>query len=157
VVLLLRFTGFGLAIRASAENSDAARLAGIPTRRVATGVWALAGALSGLSAICLAPGKGTAIADPLGPELLVRALAAAVVARMVNLGVAFAAGIAIGVLEQLVFWNNPSNGAVEVALFVVILAAFAVQARRREGDRTAERSSWDLARVVRPLPARLAD
>jgi len=156
VGLILRFTSFGLAVRASAENADAARLAGIPTRRVAMGVWGLAGAMAALSAICLAPDKGLALTDALGPELLVRALAAAVLARLMFLGRAFAAGIAIGVVEQLVFWNTSSNGVVEVALFVVILGAFGLQARRRESTRTEERSSWELARLTRPLPSRLA-
>jgi ABC-type branched-subunit amino acid transport system permease subunit len=156
VWLVLRFTSFGLAVRASAENADAARLAGIPVRRVAVGVWAVAGAVSAVSAICLAPDKGLALSDTLGPELLVRALAAAVVARMVHLGRAFLAGIAIGVLEQLVFWNTSSNGTVEVGLLVVILAAFLVQSRGRDSTRTQERSSWELARLMRPLPTRLA-
>jgi ABC-type branched-subunit amino acid transport system permease subunit len=156
VALILRFTSFGLAVRASAENADAAKLAGIPTRRIAVGVWALAGAMAALSSICLAPDKGLALTDTLGPELLVRALAAAVLARMVFLGRAFVAGILLGVLEQLVFWNTSSNGAVEVAMFVVILVGFALQTRKREGGRTEERSSWELTRLMRPLPSRLA-
>jgi ABC-type branched-subunit amino acid transport system permease subunit len=156
VALLLRFTSFGLAVRASAENADAAKLAGIPTRRIAVGVWALAGGMAALSSICLAPDKGLALSDSLGPELLVRALAAAVLARMAYLGRAFLAGILLGILEQLVYWNTSSNGAVEVAMFVVILVAFALQTRKREGGRTEERSSWELTRLMRPLPSRLA-
>ncbi len=156
VTLILRFTSFGLAVRASAENSDAAKLAGIPTKRIAMGVWALAGAMAAVSSICLAPDKGLALTDTLGPELLVRALAAAVLARMMYLGRAFAAGIAIGVLEQLVFWNTTNNGVTEVAMFSVILVAFAWQARTREGSRAEERSSWELTRLMRPLPSRLA-
>jgi branched-chain amino acid transport system permease protein len=156
IALLLRFTSFGLAVRASAENADAAKLAGIPTRRIAMGVWALAGGMAALSSICLAPDKGLALSDTLGPELLVRALAAAVLARMVFLGRAFLAGILLGILEQLVYWNTSSNGAVEVAMFAVILVAFALQTRKREGARTEERSSWELTRLMRPLPSRLA-
>lgn len=156
IALILRFTSFGLAVRASAENADAAKLAGIPTRRIAVGVWAMAGAMAALGSICLAPDKGLALTDTLGPELLVRALAAAVLARMVFLGRAFVAGILLGILEQLVFWNTSSNGAVEVAMFVVILVGFALQTRKREGGRTEERSSWELTRLMRPLPSRLA-
>jgi ABC-type branched-subunit amino acid transport system permease subunit len=155
VAVVLRFTSFGLAVRASAENADAAKLAGIPTRRVAMGVWAIAGALAAVSSICLAPDKGLALTDTLGPELLVRALAAAVLARMVHLGRAFLAGILIGVLEQLVFWNSSNNGVTELALFLVILVAFALQTRRREGSRSDERSSWELTRLMRPMPSRL--
>jgi ABC-type branched-subunit amino acid transport system permease subunit len=156
VAVLLRFTSFGLAVRASAENADAAKLAGIPTRRIAMGVWGIAGALAAVSSICLAPDKGLALTDTLGPELLVRALAAAVLARMAYLGRAFLAGIGIGILEQLVFWNSSNNGVTELAIFLVILVAFAVQTRRREGSRSDERSSWELTRLMRPMPSRLA-
>jgi ABC-type branched-subunit amino acid transport system permease subunit len=155
VAVILRFTSFGLAVRASAENADAAKLAGIPTRRVAMGVWALAGALAAVSSICLAPDKGLALTDTLGPELLVRALAAAVLARMVYLGRAFVAGILIGILEQLVFWNSSNNGVTELAIFLVILVAFALQTRKRDGSRSDERSSWELTRLMRPMPSRL--
>lgn len=156
VALVLRFTSFGLAVRASAENADAAKLAGIPTKRIAMGVWALAGAMAAVSSICLAPDKGLALTDTLGPELLVRALAAAVLARMMYLGRAFVAGILIGILEQLVFWNTSNNGVTELAMFLVILVAFLFQARKREGSRSEERSSWELTRLMRPLPSALA-
>jgi ABC-type branched-subunit amino acid transport system permease subunit len=159
VAAVLRFTDLGMAVRAAAENRDAAGLAGVPTGLVTTAVWAMSGALAAATAIALGPDRGLTLSDAFSPDLLVRALAAAVVAGMTRIGVAFLAGVGIGVLEQVVFWNWPdTSGAVELALLVVVLVAFGVQAiaGRRAGERTGERSSWTLTGGARPLAAHLA-
>ena len=128
VAALLRFTDLGMVVRAASENRDAANLAGVSVGLVTTGVWALAGGLAGVTAGALAPDRGLVLSDAFSPDLLVRALAAAVVARMASIGVACLAGVAIGVLEQVVFWNWPdASGAVELALLAVVLVAFVVQ------------------------------
>ena len=62
--------------------------------------WALAGALSAYTAVLLYPTLGFGASGSFGPGLLVRALAAAVIARMSSLPVAFGAGLAVGVIEQ---------------------------------------------------------
>jgi branched-subunit amino acid ABC-type transport system permease component len=46
LTIFLTRTPYGLAVRASAENGDAARLAGISTKRVSTLVWVLAAVLA---------------------------------------------------------------------------------------------------------------
>jgi ABC-type branched-subunit amino acid transport system permease subunit len=160
IAAVLRFTDLGMAVRAAAENRDAAGLAGVPTGLVTTGVWAMSGALAAVTAVALGPDRGLVLSDAFSPDLLVRALTAAVVAGMARLGVAIVAGVGIGVLEQVVFWNWPdTSGAVELALLIVVLVAFTVQARLRRGrtaGRTDERSSWTLTGGVRPLAAELA-
>lgn len=152
-----RFTSFGVATRAAAENGESARLVGIPIKRVSTFVWLIAAALSGLTAIVTSPGKGLITTESLGPGLLMRALAAAVIGRMVNLPQAFLAGIGIGVIEQVVFWNYPIGGQVELILFVVILGALLVQTRQRVGTRSEEASTWSFTNAVRPVPRALQD
>lgn len=148
-----RLTAFGVAVRASAENADSARLVGIPTKRVSTFVWMLASALAAVTALLLAPGKGLQVTESLGPDLLMRALAAAVLARMASLPKAFGAGIAIGVIEQVGFWNI-QPGRTEVVLFVVVLGAMLLQARG--SSRTEEASSWTFGQLVRPVPRAIA-
>ena len=155
LIAFFRFTSFGVGVRASAENGDLARAVGIPTRRVSSFVWMLAAALSGLTAIMLAPGKGLFTTESLGPGLLMRAMAAAVVGRMTSLPRTFAAGIGIGVIEQVVFWNRPIGGEVELVLFLVILGALLFQTRRKQGARAEESSSWQLTQVARPVPREL--
>jgi ABC-type branched-subunit amino acid transport system permease subunit len=144
-----RFTGFGVAVRAAAENADSARLVGIPTRRISTFVWVTAGVLSAGTALMLAPGRGLTVTESLGPDLLMRALAAAVLARLTSLPRAVAAGLAIGVIEKVVAWNY-AVGEVELVLFVVVMAALLVQ--HRGAVRDTEASAWQLSTLVRPLP-----
>lgn len=157
LAVFFRYTSFGVATRAAAENGESARLVGIPVKRVSTVMWLVAAVLSGLTAIMLSPGKGLVTTESLGPGLLMRALAAAVIARMASLPVAFVSGIAIGVVEQVVFWNYPIGGQVELILFLVILGALLVQSRRREGIRNEEASTWNFTAAVRPVPRVLED
>lgn len=147
-----RFTGFGVAVRAAAENRDSARLVGIPTRRISTFVWVMASVLAAATALMLAPGRGLTVTESLGPDLLMRALAGAVLARMTSLPKAVAAGLAIGVIEKVVAWNY-SVGEVELVLFVVVIVALLVQ--HRGVSRSTEASTWQLSALVRPVPRAL--
>ena len=107
---LLR-TDAGIAVRAAAENADRALLLGIPIRRLSTIVWMVAGGLATLTFILKAPFAGAVATALAGPSLLLPALAAAVVARMESLPVAFVAGVGLGALEQLVLWNYPPSAS----------------------------------------------
>lgn len=129
LTLFLRLTPYGQAIRASADNPDAARLSGISVRRMSTLVWMLAGLLSSISAILLAPRGFGAQFGQLGPSVLVRALAAALIARMTNLPMAFAGAVGIGVIEALAFANSTSGGVTDVVVFLVIVGALLLRAR----------------------------
>ncbi|HEX9683525.1 MAG TPA: ABC transporter permease [Acidimicrobiales bacterium] len=144
-----RFSGFGVAVRAAAENSDSARLVGIPTRRISTFVWVTGSVLAAITALMLAPGRGLTVTESLGPDLLMRALAAAVLARMSSLPKAIVAGVAIGVIEKVVAWNY-TVGEVELVLFVVVMGALLFQ--HRASVRDTEASAWRLNTLVRPLP-----
>src|SRR5437870_4688366 len=126
---LLR-TDNGVAVRAAAENADRAMLLGIPVRRLSTLVWAIAGGLSALTFMLKGPFSG-ATPDVLGgPTLLLPALAAAVIARMESLPLAFAGGVGLGVLGQLVMWNSNTASAADVSFLLVILLALFVQRQR---------------------------
>src|SRR5581483_11516509 len=92
LVLFLRYTRSGLAIRGSAANPETARLVGVSPSRMSTIPWALAGAISAYTAILVFPSRGLITADSLGPALLLRALVAAVIGRMSSMPVALAAG-----------------------------------------------------------------
>jgi ABC-type branched-subunit amino acid transport system permease subunit len=151
---LLR-TDAGVAVRASAENADRALLLGIPVRRLSTLVWAVAGGLSALTFLLRAPFQG-ATPDVLGgPTLLLPALAAAVIARMESLPVAFAGGIGLGVLEQLVLWNSNTASAADVAFLAVILVALLAQRQRLTRAQEGDTSSWSVVSAIRPVPREL--
>lgn len=129
VAAFFRFTAYGQAIRAAAENPDAARLAGISVRRMSTIVWVIAGLLAAATAILLAPRESIFNVGALGPSILVRALGAALIGRMTNLPVTFVAGIGIGVIETAAFDRFTSGGVQDLVVFLVLMAALAVRAR----------------------------
>lgn len=119
--VILTRTPLGLAIRAVAVNPDAAWTSGISPRATATATWALAGAVAAFSATLLWPTQGIAGVGTLGPALLLRALAAAVIARFDRVGVAFLAGIAIGVLDTVARTDPSRAGLVDIVLAVLVL------------------------------------
>jgi ABC-type branched-subunit amino acid transport system ATPase component/ABC-type branched-subunit amino acid transport system permease subunit len=147
---LLRWSRFGRALRAAAANPDAARLAGVYAGRTSTMAWMLAGAFAAFTAILLLPTQVIADASAFGPGLMLRALAAAVVARMTNLPVALGVGVLVGIVENLVLWNYGSDSAVNLALLVLVLGALLLQPRI--AGRGEEKGSWAAVRAWRPLP-----
>jgi len=153
LVVFLRRSRFGLGIRSSAANPEAARMAGIFSGRMAAMAWAIAGGVSAFTAILTAPSRGFVSGESFGPALLLRALAGAVIARMTSLPRALVAGIGIGIVEQILLWNSPRAGLVEIALFVIILIALLVQ--RREAGREEEKGSWAAVQAWRPVPEAL--
>ena len=97
----LNRTLVGRTVKASAENPDLARVQGINPKIVSTAVWAIAGFLATLTMILVAARqrrRRAATCSRSGPNTLVRALAAAVIAGMVSFPRAMVAGVAIGVV-----------------------------------------------------------
>jgi ABC-type branched-subunit amino acid transport system ATPase component/ABC-type branched-subunit amino acid transport system permease subunit len=148
----LRYSKYGLAIRCAAANPEAARMAGIPAARMSAMTWGLAGGLSALTAILTAPTNFTN-GETFGPGLLLRALAAAVLARMTSLPVALLGGVGLGIIEQTLLWNKPRSGLVELVLFGLILVALLLQKQR--GGREEEKGSWAAVQAFRPVPLEL--
>jgi ABC-type branched-subunit amino acid transport system ATPase component/branched-subunit amino acid ABC-type transport system permease component len=152
-----RFTDIGVAVRAQAESTDRAALLGIPTKRIGTLVWMIAAALSGVGVLLRLPIQGVAIGSVLGPGLMLRALAAGVIGRMESLPVTFGASLALGMIDQAVFFKTQNTIVSDAVMFFVILAALLFR-RRRRLSRSEESgiSSWAAVREVRPIPRELA-
>ena len=146
----LKFTRYGMGIRAAAANPEAARMSGIFASRMSSLAWALAGVLAAFSAILTQPTQGFSSGDSFGPSLLLVALTGAVLARMQSLPVALLSGAVIGIVEQLLLWNYAESGLVQVALFVIILGALLL--RRQRVGRAEEKGSWLAVQAARPLP-----
>ncbi len=142
----IRFSPWGLAMRASAENSESARLSGVWVRRTSTVAWTLAGALSAVTAMLAAPTQTSTLTEVLSPGLLLLALLAALLGAMVSLPVAFAAGIGVGIVQDVLVWNFTKlsgTASVELVLFVLLQLALIVRAASlQKSARTAERASW---------------
>lgn len=149
-------TDAGRAVRAIADNDERARLVGIPTRRLMLGVWGVSGLVAGLAVILQAPSAGVPLDAAAGPAILLPPLAAAVIARMDSLSLAFGAGIGLGVLESVVRLDI-SKQSIETPVFlVVILVALLLQRRSYSRADSADESSWSAAGALQPIPERLA-
>ena len=153
LAVFLTRTKLGKSIKASAENPDLARLAGISPKRVSLIVWSLGGALATLSLALMAAQAGSANnLATLGPSTLVRGLVAAVIARMVSFPIAFVAGIALGVAQAAIGFNFlDAAGLVDFLMLVVVLVAVYFQSRQR----SSETQTFSFTPKRRPVPERL--
>jgi branched-chain amino acid transport system permease protein len=147
-------TRYGVASRAAAENEERARLLGCRVKRVSLVVWGLAGLLSALTAILRAPILGFQLGGLQGPNLLLRALAAAVLARMESLPVTVAAAVLLSLGEQTVFFSFGQSGLTDAFLLAVIVVGLFVQ-RKRFARVDPGSSSWRSVQEVRPIPREL--
>jgi branched-chain amino acid transport system permease protein len=159
LALLMRFSKYGLAIRAAAENRDRATLVGISVPRLDTIIWVLAAVLSALAIILRVPVLGfggfqTVTAG--GDDILLRTLAAAVIGRMESMPKTVAAALAIGVFDAGATWTYSNSTFVDASLVVVIIVALLIQHRSRLRTTEAELSTWRMVAAVRPIPRRLA-
>ena len=155
LALFLRYTRIGIALRASAENSDRASLLGIPVKRVQTAAWMLAGGLASMAIYFQAPLIGVPSNATLGFDTLLYALAAAVVARMERIGVALAVGTFVGIIQFGVVSRTGSSSNVGAYMLVLILGALLLQRRSQARAMDAGTSSWDVVKNFRPIPAEL--
>ena len=154
----LRFTDYGVAIRAAAENGDRANLLGIPVKRLSSLVWAIAGFLSATAVILRVPLVGFASFQSVsgsGNALLLRTLAAAVLGRMESLPRTVVAAIGIGIFQEAAAWQYSDTDFVDALLVIVILVGLFLQ--RDYFSRASETgiSTWKSIREVRPIPAEL--
>jgi len=148
LVLFLRRSRVGTSMRASAANGEASSLAGVPTNLMMALAWGIAGMLAAFVAILVMPTRGFTSGSFLGPELLLRALAVAVIARMASIPLALAGGVVLGVIESVVLNSYANTNVVSVIIFVIILGGLLVQ--RGQGSRKEDKDAWAAVQSSRP-------
>lgn len=154
----LRYTDYGIAIRAAAENGDRANLLGVPTARLSTMVWAIAGLLSAMAVILRTPLLGfssfTSVSGS-GFALLLITLAAAVFGGMESLPVTFLAAVGLGIVQELGAWTFHTATYVDALLLGAILIVLLL--RRDRFSRATETgiATFKALREVRPIPSEL--
>ena len=117
--LFLKYSKFGVWIRATTQDRVMAQAMGIPVPWVLTGVFALGAAMAAASGVLFAPLVG--VNHTMGLDWVLKAFIVVVVGGMGSLGGSIAAAIFISLLEgYAAIWVNPSQ-AVIVSFVVLIL------------------------------------
>ncbi|HUC37336.1 MAG TPA: ABC transporter permease [Acidimicrobiales bacterium] len=160
LVWFFKYTNYGTAIRAMADNGDRAKLLGVPVQRLSTVLWAMTGVLSALAVLLRVPILGFLSFNSVSSssiDLLVQTLAAAVIGGMTSLPVTVVAAIGLGIAEQQGAWSFQNSAYVDVVLLVVVLVALLVKRDRLTRASDTGISTWRAIGQVRPVPPELAD
>jgi branched-chain amino acid transport system permease protein len=100
LVILLRATRTGLAMRALAESPDAAELMGVDTGAIMRRVSFLCGALAGAAGVLIGL-EYNAITPYMGEAMTLKGFAVIILGGLGDVGGALIAGVLIGLLEAL--------------------------------------------------------
>jgi len=119
--LVLRFTMAGIAIRATSQNSRAARLMGVPVPKVYALTWGISAVLGAVAGILIAP--TTFLSPSMMAEVQIKAFTAAVLGGFSSLPGAVVGGLLLGVLENLVagYISTELKSTFAFALIVAVL------------------------------------
>jgi len=120
LAIFLRRTNFGRAIRAVAQNRDAARLMGVRVTYIYIAVLAMASSLAGVSGIMLSSIKD--IHPLMGGALMLKAFIVIVLAGLGNLTGALYAALLIGMVEATVKVLIADKYGFTAILILVIVA-----------------------------------
>ena len=159
-VVTYRWTRFGLATRAGAENETGAALIGISASSIAARNWMIATLLATLSGVLITPISSL---DPTSYTLfVVPALGAVLIGRFQSFWITAAAGLVLGIVQseliklQTVWSWLPQQGLSDGVPFLIILVTMTLSARRL-GARgtTGTLRNPSLGRPTRPVATSL--
>jgi branched-chain amino acid transport system permease protein len=125
----LKFSDWGVALRACAERPATAPLVGVRLSRVAAGSWALAGALAAAAGLFFTAFPSPGITSGAGQAALGVAVPAAVIggldsttgALVGGLAVGLTAALAAGYQDELAFLGRGLGGVAPYAVMLVVL------------------------------------
>ena len=126
----LRRTALGVSIQAASQNQLAAYLSGIPVKWVTSLVWAIAGAVSGICGLLLAP---IALVDISLWIVVLKALAALVLGGFGSIPGAVVGGLLLGLIEQFAGVYLP-DGFKDVMAYLVLIAVLVFWPRGLLGE-----------------------
>jgi branched-subunit amino acid ABC-type transport system permease component len=126
--LLVR-SRLGKALRAVADDPDAAALCGVPARRVVAVAFVVAGLLAGVAGLLDAPGRAVGVDD--GVVLGLEGIAAALLGGLGSARGALVGGLAVGLLQAFAVEARPQYGDVAPLLLLVVVLAVRPQGMAR--------------------------
>ncbi|MFJ5553510.1 ATP-binding cassette domain-containing protein [Streptomyces sp. NPDC093225] len=131
--VLLRHTRLGLRLRAAVDDRGLTELRGISADRLSSVAWMLASGLAGLAGVLAGPLLGLSAHDY--TLFLFVSATAAVLGRFASVPVAFAAGLGLGVVQNLVAgyasFAERVTGFRTAVPFLILFAGLLVLARRQ--------------------------
>ena len=142
---LFRYTSLGLRMRAVVESPRMTELAGVDADRVSAFSWALSSTFAGLAGVLLAP-RFANLDQAFFFELVVVAIAAAALGRLVSLPMALLGGFALGIVNIQLATFLPREGSWSilkqnlgpslpfVVLFLIIVLWPAIRRQRDVSD-----------------------
>ncbi len=143
LMLLFRYTALGLRMRAVVESARMAELAGVNSDRVSMTSWVLTSFVAGLAGVLLPQITGNQVVDVYYTTLVTAAIVAAVLASLTSVPIALAAGLGLGVVQELLNRFLPTNSVVAanvrpglpfIALFLVLALDPRLHHRRAATD-----------------------
>ncbi|MCM2425300.1 ABC transporter permease subunit [Streptomyces sp. RKAG337] len=137
--VLLRHTTLGLRLRAAVDNRSLTELRGISADRLSSIAWMLSSALAGLAGVLATPLLGLSAHDY--TLFLFVSATAAVLGRFASIPLAFAGGLALGVLQNLAAgyasFADRITGFRTAVPFFLLFAGLLLMARRQRAAGTA--------------------
>jgi ABC-type branched-subunit amino acid transport system ATPase component/branched-subunit amino acid ABC-type transport system permease component len=139
--LVLRHTRLGLEMRAVVNRSDLAGMRGVNASRTSSAAWVLTMMLAGIGGILIAP--LFQLADQQFTLIVLGALAAVALAGLRSIPIAFAGGLLLGVLQNLVYgygdtvlpkFLNELAGLRAAIPFILTVVLLFVIGRNRGGE-----------------------
>ena len=122
LLLLLKRTAFGKAVRAIGDDEEVAKVVGINTTAVIAVVFFIAALYAALGGVL--SGHDTAIQPRMGLLLLLKGWIASVVGGIGNLWGAIVGGFVLGLIEQFGIWDLAGEwrDAISFVLLVLFLS-----------------------------------
>ena len=135
-----RFSRYGLAMRATAADQEAALAVGVPIRRVYALTWAIAGGVAAVGGLFLS-GFPSSVNPSLG-DVALRAFPAIILGGLDSVVGAVVGGVVIGVIEILTSGYAPGwlgSNFSDVAPYIVMILVLLVRPYGLFGTRPVER------------------
>ncbi len=140
LVWLVRYTRQGKAMRATAQDKDAAAMMGIDVNRTISFTFLIAGGLAGVGGVIFAF-YATTISFNTGFTLGLFAFTAAVLGGIGNLPGAVLGALIIGLVQNFnegLTWNTPGSKWTESIVFAILIIILVFRPQGLLGERTPE-------------------
>ncbi len=159
LTVVLRFTRYGLAVRATVDSPRMAGISGTNTAAVTAGSWMIGTTLAGLAGVLVSPVLG--LEQSQFTLLLIASFAAVVVGRMTSLPLTVAGAMIIGLAQSLSVKYLPDTGILSrgirpsipfIVMIVCLLAYRGLGKEQFEADPSAGATAIDDAALAPPRP-----